>query len=215
MLSRSWKISWTSGVAWVTARWLCPRYGVPSTRRCAPGNRGFHNAAARMEDAILMGNSECQICDWISRFDTDEKPYFVAELETGYVVLSKWQYFKGYTFLLCKTHVSELHFLPKDFKLTFLNEMSLVSEAVYNAFKPTKMNCESLGNSASHVHWHIIPRYGTDPVPERPIWCIGREKLYSMDVVPSSPALKEMRRLLYDELKKLTVHIIRDYIADA
>ena len=32
------------------------------------------------------------------------------------------------------------------------------------------MNYELLGNSDPHLHWHIIPRYKTDPRWGAPIW---------------------------------------------
>lgn len=50
---------------------------------------------------------------------------------------------------------------------TFLNEMSLVAEAVYNAFGPDKLNYELLGQGENvHMHWHIFPRRkGDTPVP--------------------------------------------------
>ena len=161
-----------------------------------------------------MSNRKCQICDWILRLDRDEKTYFIAELETGYVVLNKWQYFKGYTFFLCKNDVNEIHFLENEFRIKFLNEMSIISEAIYNALHPTKINCESLGNLASHVHWHIIPRYGNDPVPERPIWCINREDLYSNDVILSQHETDKLRTKILNELKKLRVMIIKDFEKD-
>ncbi len=33
----------------------------------------------------------CLVCDRISGVINNENPYFVAELETGYVVRAKWQ----------------------------------------------------------------------------------------------------------------------------
>lgn len=36
--------------------------------------------------------------------------------------------------------------------------------------KPDHMNYELLGNSVPHLHWHIAPRYKTDPRWGRPIW---------------------------------------------
>ena len=79
--------------------------------------------------------------------------YFVRELETGYVVIGDYQRIKGYTLFLCKVHATEIHFLERPFRETFLNEMSLVAEAVYNAFGPDKLNYELLGQG-ENVHMH-------------------------------------------------------------
>ncbi len=39
----------------------------------------------------------CLICDRIQQIKKGENPYFVKELETGYVVIGDHQHFKGYT----------------------------------------------------------------------------------------------------------------------
>jgi diadenosine tetraphosphate (Ap4A) HIT family hydrolase len=85
-----------------------------------------------------MNAQNCYVCNWIERRTGDEeKKYYIGELDTGYVFLSKrWQYFKGYTFFVSKLCVSELHFMPVEFRVKFMLEMTIVSEAVYNAFKP-------------------------------------------------------------------------------
>lgn len=62
-------------------------------------------------------------------------PYFVKELETGYVVLGDNQHFKGYTIFLCKEHKTELFQLDDSVKMKFLEEMSVVAEAVSKAFE--------------------------------------------------------------------------------
>ncbi|MDF2565792.1 MAG: hypothetical protein K0Q53_2196 [Massilibacillus sp.] len=144
---------------------------------------------------------DCYVCNWISRIDSNEKKFYIAELQTGYVFLSnKWQYFKGYTFFVSKLHVSELHFMSKEFRQIFLFEMTVVSEAVYYAFKAEKINCESLGNLCSHVHWHIIPRYGTDPCPDKAIWNIERSIIDS--VIVSDDELLQMKQALIAEMKE-------------
>ena len=61
-------------------------------------------------------------------------PYFVKELETGYVVLGDNQHFKGYTIFLCKEHKTELFQLDDSVKMKFWEEMSVVAEAVSKAF---------------------------------------------------------------------------------
>ena len=89
----------------------------------------------------------CLICERIEMIKSEINPYFVKELETGYVVIGDHQHFKGYTIFLCKQHVTGLHDLPKDFRDKHLSEMADVSKAVSVAFFAEKMNIESLGNA--------------------------------------------------------------------
>lgn len=130
----------------------------------------------------------CLICDRIKQIKQNKNPYFVAELSTGYVVLGDSQYFKGYTLFLSKEHVNELHLHSEP--ETYLNEVVKVGKAVYNAFKPMKLNYEILGNSDPHLHTHIFPRYATDPDPRRPVWVI--DKKVRDEVVPSADELIDL-----------------------
>jgi diadenosine tetraphosphate (Ap4A) HIT family hydrolase len=111
----------------------------------------------------------CEICERIARF-TPQNPYLIAELSTGYAVLADNQYYPGYTIFVAKQCVPELHDLAPDVRSRFLQEMADVAEAVFRAFEPLKLNYELLGNSASHLHWHLFPRYADDPNPRWPVW---------------------------------------------
>jgi diadenosine tetraphosphate (Ap4A) HIT family hydrolase len=130
-------------------------------------------------------------------------PYFVKELETGYVVIGDHQHFKGYTLFLCKEHTTELHFLPKDFRRKYLEEMSLVAEAVYNAFQPEKLNYELLGNGDSHLHWHLFPRIAGDIPVKGPVWRMPANELYSDDNRPAEDELRNMKQKLCKEIERL------------
>ena len=65
--------------------------------------------------------SECMVCDRIELTKSGKNPYFVRELETGYVVIGDYQRFYGYTVFICKQHASELFQLENDFKIRFGN----------------------------------------------------------------------------------------------
>lgn len=145
----------------------------------------------------------CLICERIEMIKQGINPYFVKELQTGYVVIGDHQHFKGYTLFLCKEHVSEPHFLKHDFKTKFLNEMSLVAEAVYNAFKPEKMNYELLGNGDSHVHWHLFPRVAGDTQQKGPVWLLPLNEMYNDRNRPDKNELENMKMQLLRELDKL------------
>ncbi len=145
----------------------------------------------------------CLICERIEMIKENRNPYFVMELETGYVVIGDHQHFKGYTLFLCKQHVSELHELPKDFRVKYLEEMSIVAEAAYNAFKPEKMNYELLGNGDSHVHWHLFPRVAGDTPKKGPVWWLPREEMYDDSKRIKGDDLSNMVEKLEKELKNL------------
>lgn len=145
----------------------------------------------------------CLICERIEMIKQKVNPYFVMELETGYVVIGDHQHFKGYTLFLCKHHVSELHELPKDFRVKYLEEMSIVAEAAYNAFKPEKMNYELLGNGDSHVHWHLFPRVAGDTPKKGPVWWLPREEMYDDSKSIKGDELRNMVEKLEKELKNL------------
>ncbi len=156
-----------------------------------------------------MTHTGCLICERIEMINNRTNPYFVAELETGFVVIGDHQYFKGYTLFLSKQHMTELHFLESDMKKTFLNEMSLVAEAVYNAFNAEKLNYELLGNGDSHLHWHLFPRRENDSPVKGPVWWVDREEMFADEIRPSQDELEEMKNRLYAELSKLISVTIR------
>ena len=148
-------------------------------------------------------NLDCLICDRIQLIKKNTNPYFVKELETGYVVLGDHQLFHGYSLFLCKQHVSELHFLEPIFKMKFLEEMSIVANAVYNWVNPVKLNYEMLGNSESHLHWHFFPRHKDDPNPTGPSWLVPKEIRYADKYKPSKEQLKEYKAELDSNITKL------------
>ncbi len=147
---------------------------------------------------------ECMVCKRIELILQGNNPYFVRELQTGYVVIGDYQRFKGYTLFLCKEHATELHFLDQNFRYTFLQEMSLVAEAVYNAFHPDKLNYELLGTgNAVHMHWHFFPRRAEDTPEAGPVWKLGKEEMYAEKYLPGEQELSVLKKKLDDELIKL------------
>lgn len=147
----------------------------------------------------------CLICDRIEMIRNGTNPYFVKELQTGYVVIGDHQHFKGYTLFLCKRHETELFRLEMQERTLFLREMSIVAEAVSKACRCEKINYELLGMGDSHLHWHLFPRtygdlgkYGVNG--NGPVWWYPKEKFYDDSVRPSKKELENMRSALLKEL---------------
>jgi len=156
----------------------------------------------------------CGICTRIGQIEKGANPYFVAEMESGYVVLGDHQLFRGYALLLCREHKRELHQLKPSARSVFLEEMSILGEAVFRAFRPRKLNYELLGNSADHLHWHIFPRHEDDPRPNGPVWVLDRSIRYAESERPSQEELLCLKRALLKELNALVKgRILWDFTA--
>ncbi len=148
----------------------------------------------------MAGCAVCERIDWIKR---GENPYFVRELNTGYVVMGDSQRIKGYTLFLCKQCAAELHLLEPEFRDEFLREMAVVAEAVYRAFKPEKLNYELLGvGRGVHMHWHIFPRRAGDTPKPGPVWQLGDE-LRAEAYRPGREELETLKGQLNRELDQL------------
>ena len=70
----------------------------------------------------------CMVCERIDWIKNGKNPYFVKELNTGYVVIGDHQRIKGYSLFLCKEHATELHFLEPDFR-AFQQELYKAKDA--------------------------------------------------------------------------------------
>lgn len=139
----------------------------------------------------------CLICERIELIKQGRNPHFVKELEAGYVVIGDGQYFKGHTLFLAKEHVTELHQMEYETKIKFLEEMSIVQEAVAKAFQAEKMNIELLGNGDAHVHWHLFPRKAGDMKGyghngRGPVWWVPWEEMSSEEYQPKESDLLQL-----------------------
>ena len=100
----------------------------------------------------------------------DDADLRVAEQEHCYVLLNRDQFFSGYCFVFTKVHVTELFHLDRTVRSAVVEEVNAVAAALNDLFRPAKINYELLGNMVPHMHWHVVPRFTTDPLWPHPIW---------------------------------------------
>jgi Diadenosine tetraphosphate (Ap4A) hydrolase and other HIT family hydrolases len=143
----------------------------------------------------------CKICDSLK--NVKENPYFIMELETGYVMLGWFQRFKGYTVFECKQHGPELHNLERNFRIKHLEEMAIVAEAVCNVFKPDKLNYELLGNGCPHIHWHLYPRTKGDTPAVSSVYQLPNSVLFDESTRPSEKIREEYKAKIKKEIERL------------
>jgi diadenosine tetraphosphate (Ap4A) HIT family hydrolase len=129
----------------------------------------------------------CTFCAKLQHLNNLPADELVASFEHSYALLGQFQYYTGYCILVSRRHAGDLHELPDDVRRGYLDDMHRLSRAIAATFGPRKLNCELLGNQVAHPHWHIIPRYESDPEHLKPAWL-------AMDRTERNPA--ERARLL-------------------
>ena len=117
--------------------------------------------------------NDCPMCQ---RWDADAD-LRIVEMTHSYALLNRDQFFPGYTLLLTKKHVTELFHLDRLVRSELMEEVSRVAQALYRTYSPAKINYELLGNMVPHIHWHIVPRFASEPLWPRPIWAEPHNEL--------------------------------------
>ena len=96
---------------------------------------------------------------------------FITELSISTLLLYRDQRFRGYCLLSFSAwDATSLDALNNNEYSRFSLDLRAASKAIRSVCHPDHMNYELLGNSNPHLHWHIVPRYKTDPRWGRPIW---------------------------------------------
>lgn len=108
-------------------------------------------------------STACSICERVRLWRNGQNPYFIHEFEHSILIVGDHQFHKGYTLILLKEHVRELHELALEVQAALFQELMTAGRAVVETFKPWKMNYSCYGNVDPHIHWHLFPRYDSEP----------------------------------------------------
>ena len=67
-------------------------------------------------------------------------------------------------------HITELSFLSKKDLNHIFSQLIKAEKYIIEKLQPHKINIASFGNLVPHLHWHIIPRWRTDPWWPNTVW---------------------------------------------
>jgi diadenosine tetraphosphate (Ap4A) HIT family hydrolase len=99
-------------------------------------------------------------------------PAVICRVPSGWVVLGDVQFLQGYSLLLPDPVVPSLNALTMEQRITFLQDMTVLGDALLEVTGAVRINYEILGNSEAALHAHVFPRFATEPEEKRrkPVW---------------------------------------------
>jgi diadenosine tetraphosphate (Ap4A) HIT family hydrolase len=76
----------------------------------------------------------------------------------------------GFCRVILQRHIREMTDLPDSERSDLMRIVFAVEQVQRKLLSPEKINLASFGNMVAHVHWHVIPRFESDPQFPNPVW---------------------------------------------
>lgn len=72
--------------------------------------------------------------------------------------------------VILQRHAREMTDLSESERAELMRMVFAVEQAQRTLLEPEKINLACFGNMVAHVHWHVIPRFKSDPHYPNPVW---------------------------------------------
>ena len=89
------------------------------------------------------------------------------------VVLVNDPDYPGFCRVIWQAHIKEMTDLTTSQRGRLMEVVFALEQVLRQTLSPEKINLASLGNVTPHLHWHVIPRFRSDPHFPNPIWAIA------------------------------------------
>jgi len=129
---------------------------------------------------------------------TGANPQVIAKLQSGWLIMGDVQFLPGYCLLLPDPVVADLNALQLDKRQLFLEEMSIVGDALLAITDAARINYEILGNLEPALHGHIFPRFSheADNLKTKPVWFYDWEAARPFDLETDKVLMSNIRDYL-------------------
>ncbi len=103
----------------------------------------------------------------VERAQRGENAFVIAKLETCWVVASDQPLTLGHCVTLADPVVFSVNDLSEELRMKYFRDVCRVGDALIKVCGSYRINYETLCNVAQALHSHIVPRYLTEPDPQR------------------------------------------------
>ena len=119
----------------------------------------------------------------------------VGKLPHSTLFLLKNQNHLGRVVVAVDEHYREVYELPDDVRNAFFADVAKVAKAMQELYNPGKINYGIFGDTVSHVHMHIVPKYVDGFQWGHFFWDKGEKEVYLTDAEYAEMAEKYKAKL--------------------
>lgn len=110
---------------------------------------------------MIKSTMKCTFCDLEPERNT------IAESPSAFAIFDKYPVSKGHALIISKRHCANYFELSAEEQLACWSLLNKVKDVLNKSFNPDGFNVgininEAAGQTVSHVHIHLIPRYKGD-----------------------------------------------------
>jgi diadenosine tetraphosphate (Ap4A) HIT family hydrolase len=131
-----------------------------------------------------------------------KNPTVICRVPSGWVVLADKQLLRGYCLLLPDPVVNDLNALSIEQRAIYLQDMSIVGDALLEVTGTVRINYEIMGNTEHALHTHIVPRYNDEPDEFRfgPVWFYNWDEAPAFDFERDRNFMNELAKSIQKRL---------------
>lgn len=143
-------------------------------------------------------------------------PAVICRVPSGWVVLGDVQFLQGYSLLLPDPVVPSLNALAMEQRTSFLQDMTVLGDALLEVTGAVRINYEILGNSEAALHAHVLPRFATEPEEKqrKPVWFYDWESAPPLDLQRDQPLMRKIAASIQERQKIMQMGIATDLLQD-
>ena len=144
---------------------------------------------------ISMIDNNCAFCvegELVEKFGIK-----ICELETCKVYLFKEQSYRGRVIAAHKKHVGDMTELTPEERCSYFEDIAKISSALRKIFNPQKINYGAYGDTGSHLHFHLVPKY-KDEYEWGGVFLMNPDRVY-LDDAEYADMINEIREALKEE----------------
>lgn len=131
-------------------------------------------------------------------------PTVICRVQSGWIVLGDVQFLPGYSLLLPDPVVPDLNALTLAERVNFLQDMTVLGDALLAVTRAVRINYEILGNREAALHAHVFPRFATesDNLRQKPVWFYDWKNAPPFNPTQHRPLMRQIAAIIQQHHKR-------------